>query len=55
MAVRPFSHDKNSEAAKRFFSHKAKGISKTKPTEGSKTQRRKANKAAHMKNTAGFK
>jgi hypothetical protein len=33
----------------------AKGIKKTAPTEGSKTQKRKAGKSAHMSGTTRFK
>lgn len=33
----------------------AKGIKKTPPTEGSKTQKRKHNKSAHMSGTSKFK
>ena len=55
MAVRPYAHDINTDAAKRFMSITPKGIKKIPPTNGSKTQKRKSNKSAHMATTAQFK
>lgn len=56
MPVRPFADNPKSEKALNFFKNKPIGIKKTAPTQGSKTQRRKANKANHMRsNTAGMR
>jgi hypothetical protein len=55
MPVRAYTHlpaDKKAAA----FGRKVISMQHTVPTEGSKTQKRKANKAAHMKNnTAGMR